>query len=138
MQDFETPFNPLGGAPITVSQPGAEPVQLQPNCCGNVCSDACIVQPTPPTPYAKDTDLVTLEVPIRFQPGDPTKEGEPILDGQTQIGQDCGGKEITAPLVLTVGQLKALFLSEVLVRGNYADTRQTFGRIQAALAQPSV
>jgi len=145
MQDFATPFNPLGGTPITVNTPDGKTTTLQPGCCGSVCSPSCIVEERPVNTAQQtvgDDVLVTIQVPVGFRRHIPGTPGKPVFDPtaiteqnpQGQVGEDCSGEEVYEPFTITLGQLKGLALSRIFVVGNYADTQMIMGRIKRELS----
>lgn len=131
MQDFATPFNPHATEPKVVQTSGGE-VLVRPECCGSVCSPDCVV-----TPEVKDTDLVTLQIPVGFEQPDLTKDEnwEPVFSDGVQIGRSPKAGEIYEPLTLTVAQLKDLVVSRIFVAaGNFADTRVVLAQIRKNIA----
>lgn len=128
MQDFGTPFNPHGSTPKVVGN-----VAVRPECCGNVCSPDCVVGQ-----QVKDTDLVTLQIPVGFQAVDLTKDEnfDDVIDQETGkvIGRTPKSGEIYEELTLTVAQLKDLVVSRLFVAaGNYEDTRAVINKVKRDL-----
>lgn len=126
MQDFDSPFNPLGQGGPTIDTGDGQQVVLPDGCCNGGCG-------CEPLPVANDSHAVVIKVPVGFTPYDLNAPGTPVMDGEQCIGQiPAGGYEQFEPLTLTVGELKELFLS-TLSRGNYADTKAHLRRIRREL-----
>lgn len=129
MQDFNTPFNPHGSEPKIVGD-----VAVRPECCGNACSPDCIVGQ-----QAKDTDLVSLQIPVGFQPVDLTDDAnyDDVIDQETGqvIGRTPKSGEVYETLTLTVAQLKDLVVGRIFIAaGNYEDTRAAINKVKKDLS----